>query len=185
MPKLSPELKDAILLMPAAEKDKLLLRLVAKDEKLCRKLAYELLEEGTTLDDRHADIREAIDRLAGAEHYSPGWLMMDMRTINGMITAHVKTTKDKLGEVSLTLYMLNRVYDGQINHLAFHNRRSEKLAGYVAKRARFIMEKLERLHPDYYIEFEDDVNKLLERLHSTAPAIYARESGLPRRWIYG
>jgi hypothetical protein len=31
--------------MPAAKKNKLLLRQVAKDEQLCRKLTYDLLEE--------------------------------------------------------------------------------------------------------------------------------------------
>lgn len=184
MPKLSPELKDAILLMPAAEKDKLLLRLIAKDDKLCRKLEYDLLEEGSTLDDRRSDIRSAIDQLARAEHYSPGWLMMDMRTINGMITAHVKTTKDKPGEISLTLYMLNRVYDGQRKHLAVRNGRSDNLAAYVAKRTGFILEKLEKLHSDYYIEFEDDVNKLLGNIHATAPAVHARELELPLKWVY-
>jgi hypothetical protein len=65
MPKLSADLKEAILRMPAAEKDKLLLRLVAKDEKLCQKLEYELLEEGTSLEERRADIRAVIDQLAG------------------------------------------------------------------------------------------------------------------------
>jgi hypothetical protein len=95
--------------------------------------------------------------------------MINMRTINGMITPHVKTTKDKLGDISLPLYMLNRVYDGQINHLALHNRRSEKLTGYVAKRATFILEKLQRLHPECNIEFEDGANQLPDWLHRTAP----------------
>ncbi len=184
MPKLSPELKEAILRMPAAEKDKLLLRLVAKDEKLCQKLEYELLEEGTSLEERRTDIRETVDRLAVGYHYSPGLLMMDMRSVNGMITAHVKTTKDKMGEISLTLYLLNRVYDEQMPHLATYSSRSDTLADYVAKRTQFILQKLEKLHPDYYIEFEEDVNKLLAHVHTTAPATYAKELRLPRDWKY-
>ncbi|MBD0254953.1 MAG: hypothetical protein ICV83_04470 [Cytophagales bacterium] len=184
MPKLSPDLKEAILRMPTAEKDKLLLRLVAKDEKLCQKLEYELLEEGTSLEERRTDIRETIDRLAVGHHYSPGWLMMDMRGVNGLITAHVKTTKDKMGEISLTLYLLNRVYDEQMPHLAKYSSRSDTLAAYVAKRTQFIVQKLEKLHPDYYIEFEEDVNKLLAHVHTTAPARYAQELHLPRQWQY-
>jgi hypothetical protein len=184
MPKLSPDLKEAILLMPAAEKDKLLLRLVAKDAKLCQKLEFELLEEGASLEERRAEIRETIDRLAVGHHYSPGWLMMDMRSVNGTITAHVKTTKDKMGEISLTLYLLNRVYDEQMPHLAKYSSRSDTLAAYVAKRTQFVLHKLEKLHPDYYVEFEEDVNKLLGYVHATAPATYAKELHLPRQWQY-
>ncbi|HEX8529834.1 MAG TPA: hypothetical protein VF646_07415, partial [Cytophagales bacterium] len=156
----------------------------AKDAKLCQKLEYELLEEGTSLQERRTDIRAAIDQLAVGQHYSPGWLMMDMRGVNGMITAHVKTTKDKMGEIALTLYLLNRVYDEQMPHLAKYSSRSDTLAAYVAKRTQFIVQKLEKLHPDYYIEFEEDVNKLLTRVHTTAPATYAKELHLPRQWQY-
>ncbi len=117
--------------MPAAEKDKLLRRLVAKDEKLCQKLEFELLEEGSSLEERRTDIRETMDRMAAGHHYSPGLLMMDMRSVNSMITAHVKTTKDKIGEISLTLHMLNRVYDEQMPHLACYSSRSDSLASYV------------------------------------------------------
>ncbi len=184
MAKLSKELQEAILAMPVKEKDKLLLRLVVKDEKLCQKLEYELLEEGTTLDERRQELRDFIERMARSDHETPGWLMMYMRSVNGSITQHVKTTKDKYGEVSLTLHMLNRMYDEQMPHIQKLTSRSDNLAYYVAKRTQFILEKLQKMHSDYYIEFEDDVNKLLQRVHSTAPSRYAQELGIPKRWVY-
>jgi hypothetical protein len=61
MPVLSKELKDAIWAMPAAEKDKLLLRLVAKDDDLCKKLEYKLLDE-----ERREEIRQVIASLSKA-----------------------------------------------------------------------------------------------------------------------
>jgi hypothetical protein len=66
MPVLSKELKDAILAMPAAEKDKLLLRLVAKDDDLCKKLEYKLLDEESSLEERREEIRQVIASLSKA-----------------------------------------------------------------------------------------------------------------------
>lgn len=43
--KISSELQRAILTMPEKEKDKLLLRLIAKDAMLIKKLHHQLLED--------------------------------------------------------------------------------------------------------------------------------------------
>ncbi len=52
MPALEPDLKQAIVRMPGVEKDKLLLRLIAKDATLSEKLQFELVERGQTIDER-------------------------------------------------------------------------------------------------------------------------------------
>ncbi len=184
MAELSKELQEAILAMPVKEKDKILLRLIVKDEKLCQKLEYELLEEGATLDERRQELRNFIEQMVRSNHETHGWLMMYMRSVNGSITQHDKTTNDNYGEVSLTLHMLNRVYDEQMPHIQKYSHRSDTLASYVAKRTQFILQKLEKMHPDYYIEFEDDVNKLLQRVHTTAPSRYAQELGIPKKWVH-
>ena len=111
MPALDPDLKKAIVRMPGVEKDKLLLRLIAKDAVLTERLQFELVEEGKTIDERRSLIREFIDRTARLHADTPGWLMMDMRTVSGYISRHLKVTKDKYGEVELMLYMLNTFYD--------------------------------------------------------------------------
>ena len=182
MPKLSKALQDAICDMSDKEKDKLLLTLVARDQKLVDQLQYELLEAGASLEDRKDQILRAIYRLAHDHHYSPGWLMMDMRSVNAMITYHVKITKDKRGEIELTLRMLNEVYAHQMQHLRKATARTQTISAYLVKRAQFILQKLGKLHEDYYIEFEDEVNSLLQHLHATAPAKEAAEAGLPKQW---
>lgn len=177
---LSKELKEAILAMPASEKDKLILKLIGKHEDLQRQLEFQLLEFGNTLEGRRNDIREIISRLYAFEHYSPGYLMMDMRSVNAYITDHVKITKDKYGEVELTLYLLNMLFDKQLKHIEKYSSRSDTLASYVAKRTDFVVKKLEKLHPDIQFEFLEDINLLLERVYAYAPAYYAKELGIRR-----
>jgi hypothetical protein len=185
MPGLSKELKQAILAMPSAEKDKLLLKLVAKDPALCERLNFELVDEATTLEERRDEIREEIAGLMAQKPYSPGYLMMDMRTINARITTHVKTTKDKYGEVDLTLLLVNSLFDRQLDSIRTYGHRNDTLSEYVAKRTQFILQKVSKMHPDLHLEFEKGVNQLMQRVYAYAPARYAKALGLPAKWESG
>lgn len=180
---LDPDLKKAIVHMSGVEKDKLLLRLVAKDALLVEKLQFELLERKQSVDERRNVIRQFIDRTARLNPDSAGWLMMDMRTVSGYITRHVKVTKDRYGEVELMLYMLNTFYEQNAHLLAKYNSRSDKCAEYVAKRTEQLLKNVAKIDPDYYVEFADDINKLLSWVHYAAPAHYARQLGLPKEWL--
>lgn len=179
---LSPDLKRAVTYLPAKEKDKLLLRLIGKDPILTEKLEYELVENKSTLDQRRQLIRDLTDRTAALSQDSAGWMMMDMRTISGYITRHVKVTKDTYGEVDLTIHMLNSFFGHHADLLQRLSNRTEKCAIYVAKRTDAILKKLNKLDPDYYLEFEEGMNKLLRYVHQTAPAHYARQLDTPPEW---
>ena len=183
MPALDPDLKKAIVHMPGVEKDKLLLRLIAKDPILSEKLQFELGERGQTVDDRRELIRAFIQRTAALNADTPGWLMMDMRTVSGYISRHLKVTKDKYGEVELMLNMLNTFYEHNAHLLQKYNSRSDKCAQYIAKRTDQVLKKASKLDPDYHIEFAGEINKLLHWVHSKAPAHYARQLGLPKEWL--
>ena len=168
--------------MPGVEKDKLLLRLIAKDPILGEKLQFELVERGQTVDDRRELIRAFIHRTATLNADTPGWLMMDMRTVSGYISRHLKVTKDKYGEVELMLNMLNTFYDHNAHLLQKYNSRSDKCAQYIAKRTDQVLKKASKLDPDYHIEFAEGINKLLLWVYGSAPAHYARQLGLPKEW---
>lgn len=183
MPALDPDLKKAIIRMPGVEKDKLLLRLIAKDTILTERLQFELVEHSDTLEERRDLIRQFIDRTANLHQDSAGWVMMDMRTVSGYISRHLKVTKDKYGEVELMLYMLNTFYDHNAHLLQKYNSRTDKAAEYIAKRAEQVLKKVGKLDADYHIEFADEINKLLGWVHYTAPAHYARQLGLPNEWV--
>ena len=179
---ISKDLKEAIVMMPQKEKDKTLLRLIAKDEILMLRLEFELLELGETLQSRRDEIRTRILKIAKMRHDTPGWMMMDMRSLSGDIGQHVKITKDKYGDIELNLFMLNAFFDLQLNHLSVYNSKSDSCAEYIAKKTVTILKNASKLEEDYFIEFEADINKLLERVHSYCPKSYARDLKIQKTW---
>ena len=183
MPTLDSDLKKAIVRMPGTEKDKLLLRLIAKDAVLTERLQFELVEDGRTVDERRSLIRDLVDRTANLHADSANWMMTDMRTVGGYISRHLKVTKDKYGEVELMLYMLNTFYTHNAHLLQKYNSRTDKAADYIAKRTDQVLKKVAKLDPDYHLEFADEINKLLSWVHYSAPAHYARQLGLPKEWV--
>ena len=174
--------------MPAKEKDKLLLRLVAKDKKLVNRLIFELLEGGETRNDRAETLRTemASDLIKQKkyDYYTPGYLLMTIRFWNARITEHTQTTKDKVGEVSLTFFLLAesfRVHRDMLD--SFPHRRSDTLAPYLVKRAEMIFKKAEKIHEDYRIELRDDAQTILDHIWSFPPtAALVPKTPLPRHW---
>ncbi len=179
---LDDALKKAIVQMPIKEKDKLLLRLISKDKALADRLYFELIEGSSTTQERRQEIKSKILRLAQMAQHTPGWILMDMRTLSGDIAYHVKVTKDKYGEIELNLYLLNAFFEYQADPLRTHTSRTEKVAMYMTKKAKTLLNRLNKLNSDYYVDFEQDVNRLLQQLHSMCTQPYARQMNIPREW---
>jgi hypothetical protein len=180
MAKLEKDLQLAILSMPQKDKDKLLLRLVGKDDILIQQLQFTLVEEGTTVEFRRDEVRTAIDKLYRLDAMSSGYLMMDMRYLNSDISRHVRVTKDKYGEVELTLKLLKDCFEKQLKWISKYNSKTDTLTNYVVKRTDFLMKKLVKLHPDIQFDFYSDVNVLLENIYSNGTSFYAVQMGLPK-----
>lgn len=184
--KLDEDIKLAVLNLPAAKKDKLLLQLLKKDPLLVKKLVFELLEDGQSADERSAKIRADIDRLISKQTkgMTPGWLLMELRSANPLITEHVKVTKDKLGEVVLTIFMLNIAFERQAEMLEKMTHRMDTFAPYVIRRLAFVVQKAEKLHEDLHLEFSRDLNRILAEISKYHPLKYlAEEAGLPKRFV--
>lgn len=180
MAKLEKDLQQAILAMPTKDKDKLLLRLIAKDVILIQQLTFNLVEEGSTVDIRREEISVEINKLYKQKAHSSGYLMMDMRSINSEITRHVKVTKDKYGEIELTLMLLKDCFVKQLKWIEKYNVKTDTLANYVAKRTDFLLKKVIKMHPDIQFDFHADINFLLENIYQYAPAYYAAQLALPK-----
>ncbi len=173
MVKIEKELKQAIVEMPEKEKDKLLLRLIAKDLNLLNQLQFKLLEGEGGAQERKEEVKEYIHRRAGyypGHYYSPGYLMMEMRDCSGMINQYRSITKDKIGEVELQLDMLVSLLEPNIKKLVnAPPRKMVKFTPYVVKRAGKIIGMIERLHEDYHLEFTDSLNQLGEFVKQLDP----------------
>ncbi len=188
MPKIPEELKKAILKMPQTEKDKLLLRLIGKDELLIAQLHHKLLEDEADTEAQKQEILKNIREIFSDERnkryfYTPGLLMMGMRDWNGNITRHVKVTKDKFGEIELTVELINVVFENYAKFLQKEQKKADTFAEYVVKKADFVIKKLQKIEEDYYMDFAEEVNKMLDYIGNYSPCNYlAKELKLPKVW---
>ncbi|WP_064196266.1 MULTISPECIES: hypothetical protein, partial [Emticicia] len=139
MAKLPKELEKAILELPSKEKDKLLLKLISKNELLSEQLYFQLLEDESDLKFKREEIKKQILKVSKMYHDTPGWMMMDMRDLSGRITHHVKVTKDKYGEIELNLYLLDMFFENQASHLENYSGKTDSIALYIAKRTELIL----------------------------------------------
>lgn len=150
--------------MPPTEKDKLLFRLIAKDHALVQKLIFELLETGDTKELRRDELKENIlQALKNYKnyYYSPGYLLLDLRSISGEINRHVKTTKDKYGEIELNFLMLNKSLEYFGEHIKnAPPRRSKTFNNYVVKRALKLLALLKKMHEDIVLDFQGPMKEL-------------------------
>ncbi len=186
---LTDEQKAMVRALAPKEKDKLLLRLIAKDALLLEQLTFTHLEDGASTDDRAGDFRTIYkNRLGGwTGRISPGELMMQLRYCSGDLSRHVRVTKDKLGEVQLAVEMIHFALDDNTKAMRQRYRnagRWEKLALWIAKRLKTIIAKADKLHPDLWLDFEGQLNEVLLMVHDTPELNRAAEAqGVPRQWV--
>ncbi|NLZ94876.1 MAG: hypothetical protein GX921_03505 [Bacteroidales bacterium] len=159
------EFKAALALLPSKEKDKLLWRLIKRDELLARRLEYELLAPYDAVDKRDelAElIQDRIIAMAGRrERLSV--ILSQFRRFSGDITRHVYVTKDKVGEITLNFILLQQAMR-LLNNTSymFGGRAVQKYIVYMLNKLYRTCMLVHKLHIDYHIELEDDAQKLGE-----------------------
>lgn len=172
----SPGLKNAVLNLPPNEKDKLLLKLISKDVILLSQLEHQLLEDDSDLDERIGLIKQEIGKKIGYinryidsnYNYSAGYLMMDIREMNGLVNQHLLITKHKLSEIDLRIFLLESVISCSAQHyFNTPTRHNEKLFNYFAGRIKYILEKFGKLHEDVQFDFSERLNGVLKFAHQT------------------
>lgn len=157
------EFKRTLQELPEKEKDKLILRLLRRDLDLAEKLYFELVDTDSIEDKRRImeiNISKQIHRFSENFH-SLDYISIEMRNISGKISHHVKITKDKFGEISLNLQMLNEVIE-QNDFSLMHSKpqKSNKFYNYVIVRTFKILLLIQALHEDFLLDFKEDLNRL-------------------------
>jgi hypothetical protein len=156
------DFKEELSELSPKEKDKLILRLLKKDIPLANRLYFELVDKNSC-DDRRENVHDEITRVMSRnnQHNTLGYLMMDMRFLSGGITEHVKITKDKYGEVSLSLLlMIEGLANNQKTFEKATKARSWKCCTYIIAKSFKTLILFKKLHEDIQFEFEDDLKKL-------------------------
>lgn len=183
MPAIPKDLKAALLNMPSAKKDKLLLQLLAPNQLLQDQLRFELLEGGEEgLEARRTLLEQQITQLTQSFYYTAQELLTALRQFCPAIGYHQKVTQDLYGEVNLWLLLVNGVLEHQQETLQALSGANEALVLFLTKRADEALQKLRKLHPDLHLEFAEHLHLMLTRLHASATGYAARKAGLPAGW---
>ena len=157
------EFKKALQELPEKEKDKLIFRLLRRDMDLAEKLHFELVDTDS-IEDKRRNMETAVSndiKRFSENYHSLDYIAIEMRRISGKISHHVKITKDKFGEISLNLQMLNEVIEQNAFSLTHSKpQKSTKFYNYVIVRAFKILLLINLLHEDFLLDFKDDLKKL-------------------------
>jgi hypothetical protein len=181
------EFKKALQELPEKEKDKLIFRLLRRDMDLAEKLHFELVDTDSIEDKRRnmeTIISNDIKRFSENFH-SLDYIAIEMRRISGKISHHVKITKDKFGEISLNLQMLNEVIEQNAFSLTHSKpQKSIKFYNYVIVRAFKILLLINLLHEDFLLDFKEDLKKLGANISSNKMLLKtASYNSLDINWI--
>jgi hypothetical protein len=172
---LTPELKAAITKLVPKEKDKLLFRLIALKPELAAQLEYLLLEGGNTQDERRDDVRNMLESNLDAGTFSrPIHLYYTLRGLSAEITKHVKTTKDKYGDVWLNLFMINKSVERFGDACAQLKAVDQNIVNeYMVQRLKRVLKQMVALDSEYHVDFKRMRNQLGEALNKNPHFVQA------------
>lgn len=179
------DLKKEILALPVKEKDKLLLRLVAKDKVLTEHLHFLLLEDESNLNDRinllEEEIRTSFQGLLSTKKANAKDTLLMLRKLVKEINHFYKVTKASMAEIELKVLLFTvapkdfkfKVYSTAKNH-------EELLANYVVKSILVLLRKVEKLHEDLQFDLTTAINTLLGEIYKSDFSYTASTLGLPK-----
>lgn len=179
------ELKTAIIEIPQKEKDKLLLRLIAKDKVLTEHLHFKLLENEADLDSRSRQLKDEIDEAAVQLEQdlkpSSKETLTRLRKLNGRVNHHYKVTRDVNSEAELRIYLLKQI-PLAFNESLFSSmyKFQEKLAAYFLRTTVSVLNKYVKLHEDWQFDLKEDLNAVLNKIFTGKMAAAAQQLDLPK-----
>ncbi len=180
------DLKVEILALPPKEKDKLLLRLVAKDKVLTEHLHFLLLEDESNLRERVEDIKAHIllimQDLSGSKALNSKDVLMNLRKLAKQVNHNFRVTKVSFEDVKLRIFLFYHTPTEfkRSNFLALKNY-DQMFAVYFVKSTLVTLRKFYKLHEDLQFDLNEDMNKLLNKIHHGSAKHLANDLGLPER----
>lgn len=163
----SKEFKTALSQLSSVEKDRLIFRLLKKDEILSKKLYFELIDEETTdhkRDQMEEIVKEKVD-FAAKYISNQKYFVVLIRKISAEITEHVKVTTDKFGDVYLNLVLINKILESnhKLSYLRFDN--VYKLYLYIINKIIKALSLTKKLDEDYHLELAEILEDIEFQIH--------------------
>ncbi|MCZ4225593.1 hypothetical protein [Pedobacter rhodius] len=175
------DLKNAITDLPVKEKDKLLLRLIAKDKVLTEHLHYKLLEDESDLESRKEKIKSDIEaQIPELKKLSVKEALAKVRKMISGVNHFYKVTKDAFGEIELKIFILSSIPLDYKRSLFGYKDFGFLFATFYIKTVQVTLNKLAKLHEDLQFDLSDATNQLLSKIYSSKLANVAESSDLPK-----
>ena len=176
------DLEEAIIALPAKEKNRILIRLIDKDRVLVEQLHFKLIEHPEIdLKLRQDAVANEIDKLKSYKAIKSKELLTLQRSYFAQISHHKRITSDKVGEVRLAVKLILKFvsyYPFVFNKADL--KYNEKLNEFNFKKMILLMKNLKNIHEDYQIEFVEDINTILDFFYNGIHVGLAKSLGLPR-----
>lgn len=162
----SKEFKAALSQLSPAEKDRLIFRLLRKDEILSKKLYFELIDE-ETVDQKRDAMEELIkEKVEYASKYisNQKYFIVLIRKISSQITEHVKVTTDKFGAISLNLLLINEILESneKLSRQKFND--VYKLYLYMINKIVKALALTKKLDEDYWMEIDEYLSVAYDKI---------------------
>ena len=167
MPSVSKELKREIEELPVVELQKLVIELAGKNKQNHDYINVRYLSKGSAEEDLYEATTEFISSEISQVWMGRGVVQKNIaKYISKCISEinhYTKTTKNKPNEARLLLNLIDNVIEGFENELGTcWTVYDSKLAITVKRLVNLVSNKL---HSDYFIEFEKPINRCLSILH--------------------
>jgi hypothetical protein len=180
------ELKKEILALPPKEKDKLLLRLVAKDKVLTEHLHFLLLEDESNLRDRVTAIKEEIlavmKQLMGQKKLNAKEVLTNLRKLAKLVNHNLRVTKANFEDVELRIFLFNNTITQFKSGIFSSYKDYEQLfSNYFVKSTVITLRKFDKLHEDLQFDLKVELNKLLRKIYKDNMASVAKQLTLPEQ----
>ena len=162
----SKEFKAALSQLSSVEKDRLIFRLLRKDEILSKKLYFELIDE-ETVDQKRDAMEELIkEKVEYASKYisNQKYFIVLIRKISAQITEHIKVTTDKFGDISLNLLLINEILESneKLSRQRFND--VYKLYLYIINKIVKALALTKKLDEDYWMEIDEYLSVAHEKI---------------------
>ncbi|MCX2576271.1 hypothetical protein [Pedobacter sandarakinus] len=174
------DLKSAIIALPPKEKDKLLLRLIAKDKVLTEHLHYTLLEDKHDLEDRKEKIKADVEeKLSELKKLNAKDALAKVRKMITAVNHFYKVTKDPVGEVELKFFILTAIPVDYRKTSSGYRDYLFLFSNYYIKTVSVTINKYRKLHEDLQFDLSTPLNNLLNKIYSSKLAALANSANLP------
>lgn len=177
------DLKIEILALPPKEKDKLLLRLVAKDKVLTEHLHFLLLEDESNLRDRVAAIKdnilETMNHLQVSKNVNAKDVLTNLRKLAKLVNHNLRVTKANFEDVELRIFLFNNcIIKFKSGMFSSHKNYEHLFGSFFVKSTLVTLRKFEKLHEDLQFDLKDEMNKLLTKISQSNMVAIADELNL-------